>query len=44
MFILFSVLIITLMLRLQNKEMNSYAVSYAEKFYLSYIVTCLTVI
>ncbi len=37
-------LITTSALRLQNKEMNFYAVLYKEKFYLSYIVICLTVI
>jgi len=44
MFILSSVLIATSVLRLQNKEMNFYAVLYEEKFYLSYIVTYLTAI
>ncbi len=37
-------LITTSALRLQNKEINFYAVLYEEKFYLSYIVTCLTAI
>jgi len=37
-------LITTSVLRLQNKEMNSYTVLYKEKFYLSYIMICLTAI
>ncbi len=37
-------LITTSALRLQNKKINSYTVLYKEKFYLSYIVICLTAI
>ena len=37
-------LITTSALRLQNKETSSYTILYEEKFYLSYIVTCLTAI
>ena len=37
-------LITTSVLRLQNKEINFYAVLYKEKFYFFYIVTYLTAI